>query len=211
MQGFTRQMPELFTIGHSNHSWEHFLESLERHRLQVVVDVRSSPYSSRAPQYNRESLKATLRGAGIQYLFLGEELGARRSEPACYIDGIARYDLIAKTAAFRTGIERVTHGTQSYRCVLMCAERDPLQCHRTILVCRHLRDAAQIQHIRADGTLELHAEAERRLMIEESIPTEDLFSTRDELLARAYDQRGGKIAYRKPAVHQEKKRATGPG
>lgn len=187
--------PELLTIGHSNHSLEHFLELLRLHRVQVLVDVRSSPYSARLPQFNREPLKAALRTAGIRYLFLGEELGARRSERHCYVDGVARYERIAKTPAFQSGLERVTRGMQQFRSALMCAEKDPLECHRTILVCRHLRDVAQIQHIRADGSLESHEDAETRLMAEERVPTDDFFTPREQLLARAYDQRGGKTAY----------------
>lgn len=188
--------PELFTVGHSNHSLEHFLGLLRLHRIQVLVDVRSSPYSARLPQFNREPLKPVLKAAGIRYLFLGEELGARRAERNCYVDGIARYDRIAKTAAFQSGLERVTTGIQKFRSALMCAEKDPLECHRTILVCRHLRDIAQIQHIRADGSLESHEQAESRLMAEERVPTDDLFTPPEQLLAHAYDQRGGKTAYR---------------
>ncbi len=191
--------PELFTIGHSNHSLEHFLELLMQHRVQVLVDVRSSPYSARLPQFNREPLKAALRAVGIRYLFLGDELGARRSERNCYVDGVARYERIAKTPAFQSGLDRVTKGIPQFRSALMCAEKDPLECHRTILVCRHLRDVAQIQHIRADGSLESQDEVETRLMAEERVPTDDLFAPREKLLARAYDQRGGKTAYHESA------------
>jgi uncharacterized protein (DUF488 family) len=188
----------MFTIGHSNHSLEHFLESLRLHRIQVVVDVRSSPYSARLPQFNREPLKAALRVADIRYLFLGDELGARRSERECYVDGVARYDLIAKTTAFRSGLDRVTKGVQQFRSALMCAEKDPLECHRTIRVCRQLCDVAQIQirHIHADGSLESHENAETRLMAEERVPTDDFYLPREQLLARAYDQRASSIAYR---------------
>lgn len=191
--------PELFTIGHSNHSLEHFFKLLRLHRIQDLVDVRSSPYSARLPQFNREPLDAALRAAGIQYLFLGAELGARRSERNCYVEGVARYDRIAKTPAFQSGLERVTKGIQEFRCALMCAEKDPLECHRTILVCRHLRDVAQIKHILADGSLEPHDEAETRLMAEERVPAEDFFTPREQLLDRAYDQRGGKTAYHETA------------
>lgn len=190
--------PELFTIGHSNHSLEHFLELLRLHSIQVLVDVRSSPYSSRLPQFNREPLKAALRAAGIRYLFLGDELGARRSERDCFVGGVAKYERIVKSSAFKSGIERVTKGIQRFRSSLMCAEKDPLECHRTILVCRHLRDVAQIQHIRGDGSLESQEDAETRLMAEECVPTNDFFTPRDLLLARAYDRRGDSIAYHEP-------------
>jgi uncharacterized protein (DUF488 family) len=188
-------IPDLFTIGHSTHSWEQFLELLRQHRIQVLVDVRSSPYSARFPQFNREPMKAALPAAGIRYLFLGDELGARRSERDCYFEGVARYERISQTPAFRAGLERIIKGIQKHRAVLMCAEKDPLECHRTILVCRHLRDVAQIQHILSDGSVESQSDAETRLMAEESVPTDDFFTPRGLLLARAYDQRGNRIAY----------------
>ena len=191
--------PELFTIGHSNHSLEQFLELLRLHRIEVLADVRSGPYSSRLPQFNREPLKAALRAVGIRYLFLGDELGARPTDRHCYVDGVARYDRIASTPAFQSGLERVTKGIQRFRSALMCAEKDPLECHRTILVCRHLRHAARIQHIRADGSLESHDQSEKRLMAEERVPTEDFFTPHEQLLDRAYDQRGGKTAYHENA------------
>jgi uncharacterized protein (DUF488 family) len=203
--------PELFTIGHSNHSLENFLALLQVHRIQALIDVRSSPYSARLPQFNREPLKAALRAADIRYLFLGDELGARRSERDCYVDGVARYDRIAKAPAFQSGLDRVTKGIQKFRSALMCAEKDPLECHRTILVCRYLRNVSQIEHIRADGSLESHEEAEARLMVEERVPTDDFFIPQEELLARAYDQRGRKTAYHEstePAIPSSRRVPT---
>jgi len=187
--------PELFTIGHSTHSSEQFLELLRCHCIQAVADVRSSPYSARVPQFSRELLKRSLRKQGIRYVFLGEELGARRSEPECYVEGVARYDRIAKTSAFRNGLQRVMKGLARFRLALLCAERDPLECHRTILVCRHLEASTQIRHILHDGSLETHSDSESRLLLEERIPADDFFASREALLARAYDQRGSKIAY----------------
>ncbi|HXC35894.1 MAG TPA: DUF488 domain-containing protein [Candidatus Acidoferrales bacterium] len=188
-------MPELFTIGHSTQSWEQFLERLVRHRIDAVGDVRSSPYGARFPQFNREILERALKGAGIQYVYLGNELGARRTERECYVDGVALYDRIARTPAFSAGLDRVRKGGVRFRLALMCAEKDPLECHRTILVCRELRSDLEIRHILDDGTLGNHTDAESRLLAEEKVPTEDFFISREELIARAYDRRGAKIAY----------------
>jgi len=186
---------ELFTIGHSTQTWEQFLELLTRHRIGAIGDVRSSPYSARFPQYNREVLEKSLAKVNVRYVFLGDELGARRAERECYVDGVARYDRIARTAAFRAGLERVQKGVARFRLALMCAEKDPLECHRTILVCRQFRAELDIRHILGDGGLETHAEAETRLLAEEKVPGDDLFTPREELIAQAYDRRGGKIAY----------------
>lgn len=82
-----------------------------------------------------------------------------------------------------------------FRLALMCAEKDPLECHRTILVCRELRNEFEIRHILDDGQLENHSDAESRLLAEERVPTEDFFISREELIARAYDRRGARIAF----------------
>lgn len=188
-------MADLFTIGHSTHSAEKFVELLRAHRIDAVGDVRSSPFSAWTPQFNRTALEATLRAEKIQYVFLGDELGARREEREVYVDSVARYERIAKLPAFQSGLERVRKGARKFRLALMCAEKDCLECHRTILVCRHLRRDLNIAHIQESGALETHRDAEARLMKEEKIPQIDLFLSESDLIERAYDQRGPKIAY----------------
>ena len=194
----------LFTVGHSNHTPEVFLALLQSHQIGAVADVRSSPFSRFNPQYNRDALAAALTAVDIRYVFLGLELGARRSEPECYDSGKARYDLIAKTPLFQRGLERVRRGTASYRVALLCAEKDPLTCHRTILVCRHLRaESMLIQHILEDGGLESNADAERRLLSVCGLPPHDLFRSHEELIEQAYDMQGDRIAYVSAAGHSE--------
>lgn len=189
-------MAELFTIGHSNHSPEKFLELLRLHNIDAIADVRSSPFSAWTPHFNRNALEPVLRNASVHYAFLGDELGARRSEREVYLDGVARYERIAKLPSFNTGLERVRKGARKFRLALMCAEKDCLECHRTILVCRQLRHDLDISHVLEDGRLETHRDAEMRLMKEEKIPQTDLFMSEGDLIERAYDQRGSKIAYR---------------
>jgi uncharacterized protein (DUF488 family) len=195
---------ELFTIGHSIHTWETFLGLLQSHRISALVDVRSIPFSARLPHFCKQVLELRLRTAHIHYIPMGEALGARRSERECYVDGVARYDLIAQTSAFLAGLQRIRTGAEKYRIALFCAEKDPLECHRTILVCRHLRSSFAIQHILWNGTLESHADAERRLLHEEGLPHADLFTPSLSLMQQAYDRRGAKIAYHEcsePAEH----------
>lgn len=186
----------LFTIGHSNHELPVFLGLLEQHHIQAIADVRSSPYSRYAPQYNREALRDALKSRGLHYVFLGQELGARRSEPECYENGKARYPLIVRSPLFQQGLERLQRGLASYRIALLCAEKDPLYCHRLLLVCRQLRNhGLLIQHIREDGRLESQADAEERLLSELDLPPGDLFLSRSEMIELAYDRRDEKIAY----------------
>src|ERR1700733_10047901 len=156
----------IFTIGHSTHTLEYFLSLLTKHGIQAVGDVRSVPYSQRNPQFNREPLMQRLRAADIAYVFLGKELGARSDNSGCYIDGKVQYNYLAKEPAFLQGLGRLRKGIESHRVALMCAERDPLACHRTILVCRALRSPdLEIDHILADGAVETNVAAEKRLML----------------------------------------------
>lgn len=192
----------LFTIGHSNHPLEAFLALLRVHRITAVGDVRSSPYSRFNPQYNRELLAASLRQAGLAYVFLGDDLGARRAEPECYEGGKARYERVAQLPRFRAGLDRVRRGTEAFRVALMCAEKDPLVCHRGVLICRHLREHGPVYHIREDGSLEPHADAETRLLALCDLPAQDLFRSRAELVEEAYTIQGERIAYTESAEEQ---------
>ena len=187
-------MNPLFTIGHSTHDFAKFLELLKHHGIEVVADVRSRPFS-RFPWFCGPAMKQELKANGIRYVFLGDELGARRVERECYIGLRADYELIARTAAFQDGLERVREGNARFRVALMCAERDPLDCHRTVLVCRYTKEFAEIFHIHADGHLESHSDAEIRMMCR-YVPAEgDLFRSRIELLNEAYRRRGLEINY----------------
>ncbi len=157
----------VLTIGHSNHSLEVFLELLTRHHVTVVADVRSAPYSRFNSQYNREALSETLKTSAIRYVFLGRELGGRSDDPSCYEQGRIRYDQLAATPSFRRGLERVERGMANYRIALMCAEKDPLHCHRTLLVGHHLVErGVDVAHILEDGRLETQASAMDRLLAE---------------------------------------------
>ncbi|NEV63525.1 DUF488 family protein [Thiorhodococcus minor] len=186
----------LYTIGHSDHALEAFIGLLRQHGLSAIADVRSHPYSRRHPQFNREPLKAALREAGISYVFLGRECGARSEDPDCYAEGRVQYERLAQTALFREGLERIRVGADSYTLALMCAERDPLSCHRTLLVGRALvAQGMAVQHILADGGLESHAMAMQRLRAQLGFAHPDLFSSDAELEALAYRQQEARIAY----------------
>jgi uncharacterized protein (DUF488 family) len=187
----------IHTVGHSNHPIERFLGLLQPHGITAIADVRSTPYSRFNPQYRREKLQAALAEVGIQYVFLGEELGARSQDPACYDpNGRVSYTRLAKTLLFRNGIERLKTGMVEHHISLMCAEREPLECHRTILVSRELiRDAVAVTHILGDGSLETHEHAMQRLAASLGLPDTDLFTNPAERVERAYDLQAARIAY----------------
>jgi uncharacterized protein (DUF488 family) len=189
-------MNKLFTIGHSNHDLERFLHLLKMHAITAVADVRSSPYSKFNPQYNREVLQKALKENRIAYVFLGDELGPRSENPACYRDGKVQYARLAGTDLFLRGVERLLTGMKSYRIALLCAEKDPISCHRMILVCRALRsEPIEISHILEDGSVESLADSERRLMQELKMRQLRMFESPEDLIQRAYDTQGEKIAY----------------
>lgn len=190
------ETPTVFTVGHSTHPIEAFIALLKQHGITALADVRSAPYSRFNSQFNKDALERALKEQGIKYVFVGKELGARSEDSSCYKNGRVRYPLLARTALFRQGIERVLKGSQDYRIALMCAEKEPLECHRTLLVARALDDmGVPIRHILADGRLEPHGEAMLRLLDLVGLPREDLFRTREELLADALARQEEKVAY----------------
>lgn len=187
----------VYTIGHSNHPLDRFIAILKQHAIDTLCDVRSDPYSRVNPQFNRETLKATLDKYGINYVSLGKELGARSEDPSCYVHGKVQYDRLSRTALFQRGIDSLLKMTHECRCALMCAEKDPLDCHRTILVARYLdKLGVPVAHILFDGTLETHRQAEARLLRQQNIPeSDDLFRSRETTIDDAYRTQGNRIAY----------------
>ena len=163
------------------------------------------PYSRYYPQFNRENLTDSLRAHSIEYVFLGKELGARTDNPECYENGRVKYRLLAGTKLFRKGIERVRKNSKHKKIALMCAEKDPLDCHRTILVARELVKAGlDIAHILADGQVERHDVAMKRLLEQLGADRQrDLFLTEEQLMDEAYDARERRIAYsREESAHE---------
>ncbi len=199
----TCSKPTIFTVGHSTLEIKAFMSLLQQHGIKAVADVRSSPYSQHNPQFNREALQASLRTAAIHYVFLGDELGARRSESDCYVNGQAEYDRIAGTPAFKRGLKRLSDGATRMRVALVCAEKDPLECHRAILICRHLkRSIPSISHILSGGSLETHEQMEDRLLGQFKLASGDLFRNGEEMLNAAYERQGKRIAHKEEIILQ---------
>jgi uncharacterized protein (DUF488 family) len=145
----------LYTIGHSNHCLEKFLELLNIHKIEVLVDVRSQPSSRFSPHFNQDNLKTAIRNTGAKYLFMGEQLGGRPKGKEFYdLDGHVLYGNVAQSIFFREGIARLCKGLQRFRIAIMCSEEDPAICHRTLLISRVLDGKGiDIMHIRGNGLL----------------------------------------------------------
>ena len=187
----------VFTIGHSTHPLEAFVALLRRYEAAKVTDVRSTPYSRFNPQFNRESLVRNLTAHGIEYAFLGVELGGRSDDPSCYENGRIRYDRLAATSSFRRGLDRVVQNAGGRPVALMCAEKEPLNCHRTLLVAQALTArGVPVGHILADGGLETHAAAmERLLALHGDTQQGELFASPGGLVEWAVARQAERIGY----------------
>jgi uncharacterized protein (DUF488 family) len=171
----------LYTIGHSNHSLETFQGLLETYSIELIVDVRSNPYSAYCPHFNQGRIEK-LNKVGISYLYLGDQLGGKPKDPKYYPNGYVDYSLLAQGTAFKMGLEQVLELKE--QAALMCSEHDPIECHRALVVCRALR-GQEIQHIHRDGRLESHKGLEKRLLVRYG---------KARRIEKAYDLQGAKIA-----------------
>jgi uncharacterized protein (DUF488 family) len=169
-----RQQNRILTVGHSNHSWERFLELLKSNSVEVVVDARSHPYSKFSPQFDSDSIRKSLGEAGILYVPLGSQLGGRpRGDDFYDANGHVLYDRVAASELFRQGIERLKKGVDGYVVALMCGEEDPAGCHRRLLIGRVLlEEGFSVDHIRGDGRIQPDNELE---VEPESTPQLSLF------------------------------------
>ena len=186
----------ILTIGHSTLAFDRFAALLKMHGVTAIADVRSSPYSRFAPQYNRPDLARSLKASSVHYVFLGQELGARPDDVSCFKDGAVSYEALAQRPIFHQAITRLRHGSERHRIACLCAEKEPLTCHRALLVGRHLTaEGMAVEHIHANGGLEPHDRAMDRLLDLTGVSRQDLFRSRDELLTEALVRQEKKIAY----------------
>jgi len=187
---------EVLTIGHSSHSMERFLELLHSAGVTAVADVRSAPYSRHVPQFNYDPVKTALRRAGVAYVHLGNELGGRPRDPSQYRNGVVDYEAIAATPTFRSGLQRLLDGAATHRVALMCAEADPLECHRCLLIARALAArGVPVRHLLSDGAKTTQAEIEDELLRRTHRTDDDLFLTRAERIAVAYREQAGRVGF----------------
>ena len=174
-------MQAIKTIGHSNHPIERFLDLLKAGGVALLVDVRSMPYSRRFPQFGKERLAKSLAAAGIGYVHEGAALGGKP-------EGGGNYDALAERPAFKDALGRLIERAENTTLCLMCAEKEPLDCHRTVLVSRRLAErGVPVDHLLADGGTRPHSDVEDALLAKKGGP--DLFDDRVARLARAWQAR----------------------
>ena len=150
----------IYTVGHSNHAIEHLISILKAHHIEVLIDIRTKPYSSYVPHFNRPNLEKVIINEGIRYIFMGDKLGGYPKDTDCYVqDGSGKrtpdYKVMRGKDWFREGLDAVTAISKDKRVVLMCSEEDPNKCHRHHLLSKSLAERGiRIIHIRGDGRLE---------------------------------------------------------
>jgi len=202
MTPLNAKISTLFTIGHSSHDLGDFLAVLINHNVKTLCDVRSRPASMRFPQFNREPLEALLTSAGLRYKFLGEALGGRPADPRVYHpDGLVDYAVRRKSPEFAEGVDQLLELLSAESTVLMCAEEDPLQCHRFLMICPALLERGVVPaHIRRGGILESQRDAEDRLLElhdRTAFATGSLFvSERDLAIEEALQLQAKEFAFR---------------
>jgi uncharacterized protein (DUF488 family) len=154
--GVHGESTRLMSIGHSNVSFDAFVELLRAHNVEVVADVRTAPRSRYVPHFDAKPLREALGEAGVKYVFLGRELGGRPDGDEFYDDeDHVLYSRVAESEFFAAGIERLLDGATKFRVAMLCSEEDPLNCHRHLLIGRVLRSRGiEVEHIRGDGTLQ---------------------------------------------------------
>lgn len=199
-------MGKLFTIGHSQYTPEYFMKLLEKHGVNYILDVRSTPYSRYAEQFNRESIHAFLEKNGVRYSYMGKYFGARPTElslysPAGYLD----FEKVAQSERFNIGVENVILGLErGNKIALMCTEKDPIDCHRAIMVARAFDiKGIEVNHILPDGNIQTQKELDNRLLDmyffdreQLSIFNYDNVVSDAEYVIQAYRKRNEEIGYR---------------
>lgn len=186
-----------------------FVELVRQAGVTVIADVRTAPFSRRSPHFNRDALRSTLKGHRIGYVFMGEALGGRPREQRLLSGGTADYESMAAEPMFRAGLERVVKGAARHRIALMCAEQDPLGCHRCLLVGRALaRRLVRVEHILRSGQILGQDSIEDALLAAQAGGMADFFSSREEQLDLAYRARKKNVAFKERRSEAERDEAA---
>jgi uncharacterized protein (DUF488 family) len=198
-------MNDIYTFGYSTHTFIELVNSIKNNNIDVAVDVRSVPYSKYTPQFNKESVKEGLLKEKIHYLHFGDEFGARRIEKEAYTNGKVDFQKVIKLPKFLKGIERINNGLEkNYHIVLLCTEKEPIDCHRFLLVSKVLKDLLHINihHILFDGNIIEQNEVELK-MIKQLNLHNSLFENNKDNLEKAYKIFGNKIVYQEMEIDNE--------
>jgi uncharacterized protein (DUF488 family) len=192
----------VYTIGYSGFKINDFIEELHKHGINLVVDVRSKPYSQFFSEYNKEKLEAFLKGEKIYYRNFADEFGARQTNNSYFTHGYMDYELFSQSNSFLNGFDKIVKALEmGYKPVLMCAEKDPFNCHRAILVSRAFSlNGYNIEHLLPNNETITQSIIERRLLDwyfpqRNQLSLVDEVKSDDELIIEAYKKRNQDIGY----------------
>jgi uncharacterized protein (DUF488 family) len=186
----------IFTIGHSNLEISDFINLLLANKIELVVDVRSAPYSKLYPHFNRNPLEVSLTKNSIKYIFLGDSVGGRSNNIEDYSKGRVVYKKIAEKKEYISSINTIIQNSSKYKIVLMCSEKEPLECHRTLLISRSIEaHMVKILHIHRDGQIESQSEGIQRLLKIWKLDSPNLFGEDAERIDEAFTKQESKYAY----------------
>jgi uncharacterized protein (DUF488 family) len=146
---------DIYTIGYGNRAIGDFIDLLRRYGVQTLVDTRSVPYSRFRPSFRKSALQQHLTEAGIEYHYLGAELGGKHVDPDCIHDGAVDLDCLLAKPPFRAALDEVEQSARGGAVLaLMCAELRPEACHRAwMLAPLLLRRGLNVLHIDETGSL----------------------------------------------------------
>ena len=198
---------EIYTIGHSNYTVERLIDMLRHYNINCVVDIRGTPYSKYNIQFDKDTIKYTLTKAGFVYIYMGEELAAKRVRKVSYnSEGYSDFKEVINEEEFIRGIERLKTGySKGYNIALLGAMQDPIRCHRSILVGRYLRDNnINVKHILDDYSIASQEEIEEMLLNKyfsnrNQLTIDDLIGnslSNEEMIEEGYELANKEIGYR---------------
>lgn len=192
---------EIYTIGHSTMDLEAFISNLKKFAVSLVLDVRTTPFSKYQPQFNKDLLSRVLSDRGIKYSFAGDALGGRSSRESDYVNNQVVYSRMKLNEKFTTALEEIERMSQEMTISLVCSEKDPIDCHRALLVSQSLveRNLA-VSHILADGSAESHNAMISRLLGIWKLDGEDLFLTEEDCVLEAIEKQSKIVAYKRPSL-----------
>lgn len=185
----------IYTIGHSNLDLDKFIHLLKKFKISLVLDVRSQPFSKRHPQFNKDRITLNLERANISYKYRGDKLGGRPKNQAYYIKDVVSYQLLSSDAEYCGAIKELISIASEKNVALMCSEKDPINCHRALLIGRSLKEKnIRVLHILSDGGIESQEDIEMKLLGEDS-GQRSIFGT-EEMLDSAYKLQSEKVAFK---------------
>ena len=193
----------LFTIGYTAFQVEDFIGTLKQNKIKALVDVSSTPYSEHYPDYNKENLERLLDKSKIQYRNFVAEFGARQIERRYFSpEGYLDFERFVESPNFRNGYKMVIDAlAKGHNIVLMCAEKDPATCHRSIMITRAFHEGGvEVTHLLANGKCESQADIEQQLL-NKYFPDREQLSlfgnhNQEDLVGAAYQKRNAEIGYR---------------